>query len=133
MSAAFSIVPSEVEVKAIRAQGPGGQNVNKVSSAVQLRFDVLASSLPQPLKQRLLALPDHRISQDGVVTIKAQSQRSQELNRVEAMRRLYALVQSVAQPPKLRRATRPTYGSQQRRLAGKALRSALKAGRSKVD
>ena len=122
----------EVQWSAIRAQGAGGQNVNKVSSAVQLRFDVPASSLPEPVKQRLLALGDQRISGDGVVVIKAQTHRSQPMNLAEAMERLQALVDSVATPPKPRKPTRPTFGSKQRRLAGKSQRGEVKALRGKV-
>ena len=133
MPAVLAIVPAEVELKAIRAQGPGGQNVNKLSSAVQLRFDVGASSLPQGVKDRLLALRDHRITEDGVVIIKAQSHRSQELNRDEAMRRLEELVNSVAHAPRTRRATRPTLASRRRRLQAKAERSEVKAGRGRVQ
>ncbi len=133
MPAHIAIVPEEVELKAIRAQGPGGQNVNKLSSAVQLRFDVAASSLPQAVKDRLLALPDHRITEGGVVLIKAQSHRSQDLNRQEALRRLQELVDSVAHAPRKRLATKPTRASRQRRLEGKAERSQLKARRARVD
>ena len=117
---------------AIRAQGAGGQNVNKVSNAVHLRFDVHASTLPDDIKARLLALSDQRITADGVVVIKAQTSRSLEANRVDAIARLHALVHSVAVPPKARKATRPTYGSQQRRLQGKATRGQVKALRGRV-
>ena len=132
VSAMPVIAESEVEFSAIRAQGAGGQNVNKVSSAVHLRFDIHASSLPDDIKQRLLAMSDQRITGDGVVVIKAQTSRSQDMNRADALQRLQALVDSVAVPPKARRPTKPTYGSKQRRLEGKSQRSATKAGRGKV-
>ncbi|WP_119155711.1 alternative ribosome rescue aminoacyl-tRNA hydrolase ArfB [Caldimonas tepidiphila] len=127
-------LPSEEEVEftAIRAQGSGGQNVNKVSCAVHLRFDIRASSLPQEVKERLLTLPDQRVSKDGVIVIKAQAARSQEQNKVEALRRLQELVAEAAHVQRARRPTKPTYGSKQRRLQSKSIRSGVKAGRTKV-
>jgi ribosome-associated protein len=123
----------EVSFSAIRAQGAGGQNVNKVSNAVHLRFDIPASSLPEAVKARLLALPDSRITAEGVVVIKAQDYRSLPQNQADAVLRLQALVDAAAHVPKKRKPTRPTKGSQQRRLQGKAVRAQVKAGRARVD
>ena len=130
--APLQINEAEVQISAIRAQGAGGQNVNKVSSAVHLRFDIKASSLPEDVKERLLALRDSRITADGVLIIKAQQHRSQDMNRLDAFSRLHELVNSVAVPPKTRRATKPTYGAKQRRLVGKSQRSQTKALRGPV-
>lgn len=127
----LAILETEVTITAIRAQGAGGQNVNKVSSAIHLRFDIAASSLPDGVKQRLLALRDSRITQDGVLIIKAQQFRTQDLNRLDALTRLHALVHSVALTPRVRHATRPTRASQRRRLDRKSQRSGIKALRGK--
>ena len=128
------IIPdSEIDIHAMRSQGAGGQNVNKVSSAIHLQFDIAASSLPPFYKEELLKIRDNRISADGVITIKAQQHRSQEQNREDALARLLELIQSVAIPRKKRRATKPTKGSKQRRLESKTKRGKLKTLRRTLE
>ena len=128
----WTVHPREISFTAVRAQGPGGQNVNKVSSAVHLRFDIAGSSLPERIKARLLASHDQRITKDGVVVIKAQSSRSRDQNKVEAVARLHELIADAAHEHPLRRPTRPTLASQQRRLSGKQARAGVKANRGRL-
>ena len=129
----FHISADEVELTAIRSQGPGGQNVNKVASAIQLRFDIRASSLPLDLKERLLNLRDHRINQGGVVVIKSQEHRSQDMNRMAALLRLHDLLELAAVVHKKRKPTRPTRSSQVKRVESKVKRGQTKALRGKAN
>lgn len=133
ITSGVSIPDSEIEFTAVRSQGPGGQNVNKVSSAIHLRFDIHQSSLPDIFKQRLLKISDQRISKDGIIVIKAQTTRSQEKNRAEALERLQQLLMQVTYTPKVRRPTRPTKSSQKRRMDKKTQHGKQKALRSKVS
>ncbi|WP_409017788.1 MULTISPECIES: alternative ribosome rescue aminoacyl-tRNA hydrolase ArfB [unclassified Caballeronia] len=132
MTGSLTVPPSEVELTAVRAQGAGGQNVNKVSSAIHLRFDIRASSLPEHIKTRLLALSDSRITREGVIIIKSQEHRTQDMNRAAALARLDELIHSVSVTRRTRIATKPTRGSQLRRVEGKVKRGAIKAGRGPV-
>ena len=129
---AYTVTEHEVEFSAIRAQGPGGQHVNKASTAVQLRFNIAASGLPEAVKAKLLATADSRLTSEGVIVIKSQGSRSQEKNKAEALARLQEVIAQAEHVPRARRPTKPTFGSKQRRLAGKAQRAEVKSGRAKV-
>ena len=128
----LNIPMSEIETTAVRSSGPGGQNVNAVATAVQLRFDVRGSSLPQPVKQRLLCLRDRRLTRDGILVIKAQTARTQEANRQEALRRLQEVVGQAAAPPRVRRTTKPSRAVRERRLENKRHKRGVKALRGRV-
>ncbi|HAD03520.1 MAG: hypothetical protein A2091_02185 [Desulfuromonadales bacterium GWD2_61_12] len=128
-----TIPPEEVEMTAIPAQGAGGQNVNKVATAIHLRFDIRASSLPDMIKERLLALSDQRITTEGVIVIKSQQHRTQERNRAEALLRLQQLIVEVSKTPKKRRPTKPTLGAKKKRLEGKTRRGQIKSLRGKIN
>ena len=131
-SSKIAIAEDEIDIKGIRAQGSGGQNVNKVSSAVHLRFDIKASSLPDIYKERLLKLHDHRITREGIIVIKAQQCRSQDKNRAEALKRLHELIDRVVELPRERKPTKPTRHSQRKRLDSKTQRGQLKIMRKKL-
>lgn len=133
INSAVSIPDRELDIQAIRSQGAGGQNVNKVSTAIHLRFDIKASSLPEAYKERLKALSDQRVSKDGVIVIKSQTHRTQEKNREEACHRLVALIKAAVATPKKRRPTKPTKGSQTRRIESKTKKGRTKKLRGKID